>query len=235
MMRASHGQPTHESEADTMGEQQTRSTTPHVAVAPELATAVDFEPLSRGALIARGALGAAALYGAVAAGPLVRRAFAQSGGGDVEILNFALTLEYLEAAFYERALDDVDLGSATREFAQTILDDENEHVDALAATIRDLGGKPAKAPMVEFPFSDEAAFLKLAQTLEDTGVSAYDGAAPAIRSKELLSTAGSIVQVEARHAARVRLARNAPPAPNAFDPALKQGEVLKAIQPFLAA
>ncbi len=219
---------THESEAN-MGQHQTAAAQP---AAPELA-AVEFEPLSRGALIARGALGAAALYGAIAAGPLVRRAFAQMGDGDVEILNFALTLEYLEAAFYERALDEVDLGSETTEFAETILGDENEHVAALEKTIKSLGGKPVMAPMVEFPFSDEAAFLKLAQTLEDTGVAAYDGAAPAIKSKELLATAGSIVQVEARHAARIRLARNAPPAPNAFDPTLTQQQVLKAVAPFV--
>jgi len=213
-----------------MGQQRETAT---AAAAPEIA-AIEFEPLSRGALIARGALGAAALYGAVAAGPLVRRAFAQSGsGGDIEILNFALTLEYLEAAFYEEAIDQVDLGAETREFAQTILDDENEHVAALAKTIESLGGKAVDAPMVKFPAGDEAAFLKLAQTLEDTGVSAYDGAAPAIRSKELLATAGSIVQVEARHAARIRLARNQPPAPSAFDPALPKGKVLKAVAPFL--
>jgi rubrerythrin len=204
------------------------------AVAPGL-EAVEFEPLSRGAVIARGALGAAAIYGAVAAGPLVRRAFAQSGSGDIEILNFALTLEYLEAAFYDKAIAEVDLGSETKEFAQTILDDENEHVAALAKTIKSLGGKAVAAPMVEFPFSDEAAFLELAQTFEDTGVSAYDGAAPMIESKELLATAGSIVQVEARHAARVRLARNQPPAPNAFDPTLTQAQVLKAVKPFIQA
>ncbi|HYI80157.1 MAG TPA: ferritin-like domain-containing protein [Thermoleophilaceae bacterium] len=223
---------THESEA-RMGQHQIAAAAAQPA-APEL-EAVEFEPLSRGALIARGALGAAALYGAIAAGPLVRRAFAQMGGGDVEILNFALTLEYLEAAFYERALDQVDLGSETTEFAETILGDENEHVAALEKTIKSLGGKPVTAPMVEFPFSDEAAFLKLAQTLEDTGVAAYDGAAPAIESKELLATAGSIVQVEARHAARIRLARNQPPAPNAFDPTLTQRQVLKAVAPFVKA
>ena len=206
----------------------------HSAAAPELA-AIEFEPLSRGALIAKGVLGAAALYGAVAAGPLVRRAFAQGGGGDVEILNFALTLEYLEAAFYARAIDQVDLGMETREFASTIRDDEDEHVNALRETIKGLGGKPVAAPTVEFPFSNEAAFLELAQTLEDTGVSAYNGAGPAIRSKELLVTAGSIVQVEARHAARIRLARKQPPAPDAFDKSLGTKAVLKAVEPFVKA
>jgi hypothetical protein len=220
---------TDESEANMGQQHQTAAVQP---AAPELA-AIDIEPLSRGALIARGALGAAALYGAIAAGPLVRRAFAQMGDGDIEILNFALTLEFLESAFYERALEEVDLGGETKELAQTILDDENEHVAALVKTIGDLGGKPVTAPTVNFPFSNEAAFLKLAQTLEDTGVAAYDGAAPAIESKELLATAGSIVQVEARHAARVRLARNEPPAPNAFDPTLTQQQVLKAVQPFV--
>ena len=205
---------------------------PQKPVAPELA-AVEFEPLSRGALIAKGALGAAALYGAVAAGPLVRRAFAQSGGGDVEILNFALTLEYLEAAFYDRAIDQVDLSMDVREFASTIRDDEDAHVTALTETIKGLGGKPVAAPEAMFPFSDEAAFLELAQTLEDTGVSAYNGAGPAIGSKELLATAGSIVQVEARHAARVRLARNQPPAPDAFDKSLGTGQVLEAVEPFV--
>ena len=96
-----------------------------------------------------------------------------------------------------------------------------------------LGGKPVAAPRVTFPFSDEAAFLELAQTLEDTGVSAYNGAGRSLKSSELLATAGSIVQVEARHAARVRLARNAPPAPSAFDPALDEPAVTKAVQPFL--
>jgi rubrerythrin len=127
----------------------------------------------------------------------------------------------------------VDLGAEAKAFAQTIRDDEDAHVQALAETIRNLGGMPVKAPTVEFPFSDEAAFLELAQTLEDTGVSAYNGAAPAIKSKELLATAGSIVQVEARHAARIRLARNQPPAPDAFDKTLDERQVLKAVQPFV--
>lgn len=195
--------------------------------------AIELEPISRGAVIARGALLAASAYGALSVGPFVKRALAQSGSGDIEILNFALTLEYLEAAFYERALEQLDLGSEAMGYTKTIRDDENEHVNALRETIKTLGGKPVEAPMVEFPFDDEASFLELAQTLEDTGVSAYNGAAPALRSKELLATAGSIVQVEARHAARIRLARQQPPAPVAFDKTLDERQVLKAVQPFV--
>lgn len=202
--------------------------------ATDVAALVEFEPISRGALIVRGALAAGALYGAAAAGPLVRRAFAQGGGGgDIEVLNFALTLEYLEATFYERALDQLDLSDEVAGFAETIRDDENAHVDALVGAIEDLGGTPGEAPRVRFPFEDEASFLELAQTLEDTGVSAYNGAAPSIRSKELLATAGTIVQIEARHAARVRLARNQPPAPDSFDPTLSTRQVLKAVEPFV--
>jgi hypothetical protein len=79
--------------------------------------------------------------------------------------------------------------------------DETAHVGALEKTITDLGGKPVAKPTFSFPITNETSFLKLAQTLEDTGVSAYNGAGPMIKSKEVLGAAGSIVQVEARHAA----------------------------------
>ena len=98
----------------------------------------------------------------------------------------------------------------------------------------DLGGKPVKAPAVDFgDLSTEKAFLKLAVTFEDTGVSAYNGAAPSIKSKEVLAAAGSIVQVEARHAAAVRLLAKEDPSPEAFDKTLSMDQVLKAVQPFV--
>jgi hypothetical protein len=106
-------------------------------------------------------------------------------------------------------------------------------VAALTQTIKKLGGKPVKAPGVTFPFKDQASFLKLAQVFEDTGVSAYNGAAPMISSKEVLGAAGSIVQVEARHAAAIRLQNGDEPAPVAFDPALSEAKVLKAVEPFI--
>ena len=116
-----------------------------------------------------------------AVGPFVRQAIAQEGGGDVEILNFALTLEYLEAAFYTQALkQDKGLSGDVKSLATEIRDNEKEHVAALMSTIKDLGGTPVKAPGVDFgdAFANQKAFLKLAQTFEDTGVSAYNGAAP---------------------------------------------------------
>ncbi len=82
--------------------------------------------------------------------------------------------------------------------------------------------------------TDQRSFLKLAQTLEDTGVSAYNGAGPSIKSKDVLAAAGSIVQIEARHAAVIRLLRGQQPAPNAFDPALTKEQVLTAVTPLIA-
>jgi rubrerythrin len=204
---------------------------------PELA-AIDVKGLTRQSFMVRGALTAGAVYGLATVGPFVRQAIAQEDGGDVEIVNFALTLEYLEAAFYQQALDRVSgLSGDVRELATTIRENEDVHVKALKATVEQLGGKPVKAPPVDFgtAFSSPQSFLKLAQTFEDTGVSAYNGAAPAIKSKEVLGAAGSIVQVEARHAAAIRALNGEQPAEGAFDQALGTQEVLTAVQPFIKA
>ena len=203
--------------------------------APELA-AVEISGISRGAFIMRGAVAAGAVYGAGAVSPFVRQALAQEGGGDAEILNFALTLEYLEATYYERALKQVKgLSADTKKLATEIRDNEMAHVEGLMVAIKDLGGTPVKAPKVDFAgaYASEKSFLKLAVTLEDTGVSAYNGAAPGIESKDILAAAGGIVQVEARHAALVRLARGQTPSPEAFDRALEAEQVLEAVKPFV--
>ena len=203
--------------------------------APELA-AVEIHGMTRHAFMARSAIAAGTVYGLASVGPFVREAIAQEGGGDVDILNFALTLEFLEAAFYDQALGKVNgLAGEAKEVATTLRDNENEHVDVLSTTIKDLGGTPVKAPGVDFgkSFADEASFLKTAQTFEDLGVSAYNGAAPDIKSKEVLAAAGSIVQVEARHAAAIRFLRGEKITPAAFDEALEMQEVLDAAQPFI--
>jgi rubrerythrin len=199
---------------------------------PELA-AVEIHGMSRSAFIARGALATGAIYGAGAVGSFVSQAFAQGGGGDVDILNFALTLEYLEAAFYQDALSKANLSGDAKKLAKEIGAHEKQHVDALTGAIKKAGGKPVAAPKVAFPLSNQASFLKLAEAFEDTGVSAYDGAAPMIKSKEVLGAAGSIVQVEARHAAAIRFLKGDDPTRGAFEPTLMKAEVLKAVKPYI--
>ena len=197
---------------------------------------IDIDPINRQAFILRGAVAAGTVYGLGAVSPFVREALAQDGGGDVEVLNFALTLEYLEATFYTRALKQVSgLSGDAKSLATVIRDNETAHVDALKKTIKSLGGKPVSAPGVDFAnaFTSQKSFLKLAQTLEDTGVSAYNGAAPQIESTDVLAAAGSIVQVEARHAAAIRSLNGEPPADSGFDKPLDMQAVLKAVKPFV--
>lgn len=208
---------------------------PRIAAAPELAS-IEVENLNRGTFLARGVLAAGALYGATAMSPILRKAFAQASMGDLDILNFALTLEYLEAAFYEEGASVKGLSDEVAGYVKTFGAEEQEHVDALSATITDLGGKPVEAPEVDFgdAFANADNFIQTAITFEDLGVSAYNGAGPSLEDKDLLATAGSIVQVEARHAATIRFAAGEDPSPDAFDPSLTEDEVLKAVQPFLA-
>jgi hypothetical protein len=200
---------------------------------PELAE-VEVSGVSRQAFILRGAMAAGAVYGASTISPFVSGALAQSGGGDVAVLNFALTLEYLETAFYKKATG-LNLSPKAAKLAKEIYGHEAQHVIALKKAIKSLGGKPVKSPRFSFPITDEKSFLKLAQTLEDTGVSAYNGAGPALKNKDILTAAGSIVQVEARHAAAIRLLRGQSPAPEAFDRTLDKNAVLKAVKPLIKA
>lgn len=204
---------------------------------PELAAVhvdVDGEDLSRSDVLLKGALAAGAIYGTLAVGPFVRKALAMTESGDVGILNFALTLEYLESKFYEEAKTRAKASGELKKLVNLLAKDEQQHVEALEGTIKKLGGKPVAEPKFDFPYSGTSGFLKLAQTFEDTGVSAYNGAAPMIKSKEVLGAAGSIVQVEARHAAAIRLQNTEEPAPAAFDTPLDEKQVLKAVEPFIA-
>jgi Ferritin-like domain len=190
--------------------------------------------LSRSEVILKGALAAGAVYGLGMVAPFVRRALAASAGGDVGILNFALTLEYLEADFYAEAKRRAGASGELKSLIGLLAMDEQQHVEALTASVKKLGGKPVAKPEFNFPYDSTAGFLKLAQTFEDTGVSAYNGAGPMIKSKEVLAAAGGIVQVEARHAAAIRLQNKAEPSPQSFDPPLEEAQVLKAVEPFLA-
>ncbi|MEO7197742.1 MAG: ferritin-like domain-containing protein, partial [Solirubrobacterales bacterium] len=132
---------------------------------------VEFEPMDRSAFLLKGALAAGAVYGASAVGPLVRHAFAKAtkgSQGDLDILNFALTLEYLEADFYDVAQKEVKLSSDLKKFAAEVGQNEQDHVDALSGAIKDLGGKPVAKPTFTFPLADEKSFMDLSVTFEDT-------------------------------------------------------------------
>jgi len=205
---------------------------------PELAGVTVVEEsggdISRSDVLLKGALAAGAVYGTFMVAPFVRSAFAAAGTSDVDILNFALTLEYLESTFYEEAKKKAKPSGELKALVALLASDEKQHVEALEGTIKKLGGKPVSEPKFNFEYNGTAEFLKLAETFENTGVSAYNGAAPAIKSKEVLGAAGSIVQVEARHAAAIALQNGQEPSPSAFDAPLDEKQVLKAVEPFIA-
>lgn len=160
----------------------------------------------------------------------------------VEVLNYALTLEHLETAFYRDGLASIgadafaELGFAPAVFENlTIIGEhEAEHVAVLTQVITDLGGEPVAEAVYDFGYTDAASFLMVAQALEDTGVSAYQGAAQyIIESDELLTAALTIHGVEARHASYVALLNAAVPFPEAVNPTLTPAEVLEIATPFI--
>ena len=149
-----------------------------------------------------------------------RSAFAQSGGlpqAIVDVLNFALTLEYLEDEFYRTGVQTNGLiPPADQTIFQTISDDEAAHVALLKSV---LGSQAVAKPTFDFtaggtfdPFTTYATFQALSQGFEDTGVRAYKGQAPNLMSSDgVLTTALQIHSVEARHAAEVRRLRGQQP------------------------
>jgi Ferritin-like domain len=194
---------------------------------PELG-AVEVHGITRSSFILRGALAAGAAYGAGAVSPFVSDAFA-ADAGDVAILNFALTLEYLETDFYKVKAKAVGLSGEAKTLAAMFAEQEQEHVGALAQAIKQSGGTPVKKPTFVFPATNQKSFLSLAYVLENTGVGAYNGAGPSLKSAALLGAAGSIVQVEARHAAAIGLLTGQPVTPSGgFDKPLTKAQVLKA-------
>ncbi|MGI8862861.1 MAG: ferritin-like domain-containing protein [Solirubrobacteraceae bacterium] len=200
---------------------------------PELA-AVEVHGVTRASFILRGAMTAGAVYGAAAVGPYVGNALGATGGGDVDILNFALTLEYLETDFYKHKAKTVGLSGEAKSLASLIAGHEQAHVDALTKAIKAAGGTPAPKPKFVFPVTDQASFLKLAYVLENIGVGAYNGAGPSLSNPQYLAAAGSIVQVEARHAAAIGLLTNQSVTPNGgFDKPLTKAQVLAKAGPLI--
>lgn len=159
---------------------------------------------------------------------------------DNRILNYALTLEHLEYAFYRDGLAGYsagDFGPGVYANLIVIRDHEGDHVDALTATIQERGGKPVSELCYDFgtAFTNPADFLSTAQALENTGVQAYDGAISRIKSPNLQTTGATIATVEARHASYLNFVNGAIPFPDAFDMPKSEDEILAIAGPFIVA
>jgi rubrerythrin len=162
----------------------------------------------------------------------------------VDVLNYALTLEHLEAAFYRDALeqftgdDFVAIGfqASVVDRMTAIRDQEIAHVETLTQVITELGGEPVAEAEYDFGYADLTEFLAVAQALEDTGVAAYQGAAQfLIEEDELLTAALTIHGVEARHASYLAMFNAVSPFPEAVNPTLTPDEVLEIATPFIVS
>jgi len=176
-------------------------------------------------------------------GVAVSRAEAQAqpyesyqGLGDAAILQFAFLLEQLEGIFYDEG---VNAGLFADDFlaqVAAIRDHEFAHADALAATIEKLGAEVPAVPEFTYPdgvFTDVVAFLELAATFEPVGIGAYQGAAPALKSKEILAAALSIHNTECQHRCAINILNLVVPPNNvAFEEALPLEDVQAAVEPF---
>lgn len=158
----------------------------------------------------------------------------------VDVLNFALTLEFLEATFYNQGNSKNLVSGTEAELLKQVEADEEAHVKFLTDTIKQLGGKPTKAPKVDFgnAFKDRESYLMLSHTFENTGVGAYLGAAPALfEEKQLLAAAAGVFGVEARHAAVVGdllgLKAEGGVFKGATETPIPKDKVLKAVMPFI--
>jgi rubrerythrin len=173
---------------------------------------------------------------------------------DIDILNYALTLEYLEATFYNQGLAKFDNSDFTRyfknnrryrrqgieelegeevrlEFAK-IREHENEHVKTLKAVIKSLDGEPVPKCTYNFnktAFKSMGNFLAVARLLENTGVTAYDGAIAHIEAAPLLTAGATIATVEARHASYLNLINGFQPFPSAFDKAVAPRKICNTV------
>ncbi|WP_405059597.1 ferritin-like domain-containing protein [Kribbella sp. NBC_01505] len=194
--------------------------------------------LRNAALIGVGATYVATNLGdPIAFGNADRTATSSAAKSDLDILNYALTLEYLESAFYTAGLKAKLLKGRELELVDPIQQHEANHVTAVRTTIKDLGGTPVAAPKVKFPdgtFASRASFLKTAGVFEELGVKAYHGQVPLVKDVAILAAAASIAGVESRHAAIIAQITGGNPFPAPIEAHLGMAPVLKAAMPFLA-
>jgi len=186
---------------------------------------------TRASFLRRAGVGAGAVVGSSAflgALPSIAGASTKVAKSDVAILNYALTLEYLEAAFYAEAVSEGRFGGNVGKFAKIVKAHEAAHVAFLKSA---LGSAAVAKPKFDFKGTtmDEAKFKATAQVLEYTGVAAYLGQVGNIKSKQILLAAGSILPIEARHAGWIRDINGVPGAPKAFEGAKTKQQILAAV------
>jgi rubrerythrin len=157
-----------------------------------------------------------------------------SAAGDIGILNYALTLEYLESEFYSKVIEANLFTGAVGDLLQKFSSQEDSHVAALKGAVTKLGGTPAANPNGKFPIHNATQVAQLAYTVENLGAAAYLGQAAKIQSPELLAVALAIHSVEARHAATLGTLVKKPVTPQgAFAVPAQMSTVLAAVKPFL--
>jgi len=160
---------------------------------------------------------------------------ASSATGDIGILNYALTLEYLETEFYSKVVSAGLFKGKVGSLIKTFGAQEASHVAALKAAVTKLGGMPAADPMGKFPITSATQVAELAYTVENLGASAYLGQAAKIQSPEVLASALAIHSVEARHAATLgTLVKKSVTPQGAFATPADMSTVLAAVKPFLS-
>jgi hypothetical protein len=166
--------------------------------------------------------------------PSTTTAAASATTGDLAIVNYALTLEYLESQFYAKVAASGLFSGTTLATLKIFGAEETQHVTALHAVAAQLG-TPAAKPTGKFPLTSAASVAKLAATVENIGAAAYLGQAPNIKSAEILAAALAIHSVEARHAAVLNtLTKQSPTPQGAFAKPMTMTAVLAAVKPFIA-
>jgi rubrerythrin len=185
--------------------------------------------------LAGGSVAAASLLAACGSEDTVDASIGQFGKGDGAILNYLLTLEYVEAAFYTELAASELLGAEARRTVAKFGREEEEHVSSLTAEIEKLGGTPAEKPDTSFSLETEDAALEVASALENVGAAAYLGQLPNIKSDQVLKTVLSIHSVEGRHAGAVNNLLKKPLTPDgAFAKPATVKKALTAVQPYLS-